>query len=218
MRLESVARREEHVAARDGGYVAPVFASTPVDLSAMDLLQTAIDELEEIAANSSIWQHNRTWRTLIKSLITRKSQLANNPHIAHDRERLTRMVDRVRFRLTPDSERIIIGECLNPDCRRELSITRGQVEVRCSACLSVWQVEAVRAARLVNLSERTFEGTPAQAARYIYQKTHLYVSRKVVIMWLQRRSLSHTVKIGDGLYRFDLRDLLEHAEAMRFRS
>ena len=212
-RLESVARREDHSEHAEG-HVRQPFAPTLVDLSAMDLLQDTVNQLEDIAANSGIWQHSRTWRTLLKSLITRKDQLANNPHIHGDRERITRMVDRVRFRLTPDSERIIIGECLNPVCKRELSITRGQVEAYCSECASTWQVEAVRTSRLANLEEKTFEGTPAQAARHIYKKTHLYVSRKVVTMWLQRGNLPRTVRLSEGRYRFDLRDLVERAELM----
>lgn len=217
MRLESVAKREEHIAARDGGYAAPVFASTPVDLSAMDLLQTAIDELEEIAANSGIWQHNRTWRTLIKSLITRKNQLANNPHIRADRERITRIMDRVRFKLTPHSERIIIGPCLNPACEAELSVV-GKVEsVECPRCGSVWSVDAVRQRRRERLRDETFTGTPAEAARWIYRKTHLYVTRKVIAMWLLRGSLPDTEHLGGGRHVFHLADLVAHAEEMRPR-
>jgi len=213
-RLESVARREEHVGGRSEGPSHPAFAPTLLDLSAADLLTEATDTLWDIAAKSGIWQHGRTWRTLLKSLITRKNQLANNPHIRGDRERITRMVDRVRFKLTPPSERIIIGSCLNPVCKRELSITRGQVEAYCSGCGSTWQVDAVRAARLANLEEKTFEGTPAQAARHIYKKTHLYVSRKVVTMWIQRGSLPRTMRLTEGSYQFDLRDLVERAELM----
>jgi len=183
----------------------------------MDLLQDTVNQLEDIAANSGIWQHSRTWRTLIKSLIARKNQLANNPHIRADRERLTRMVDRVRFRLTPESERIIIGPCLNPVCEAELSVV-GKVEsVECPRCGSVWSVDAVRQRRRERLRDETFTGTPAEAARWIYRKTHLYVTRKVIAMWLLRGSLPDTEHLGGGRHVFHLADLVAHAEEMRPR-
>lgn len=211
-RLESVARREDHSEHAEG-HVRQPFAPTLVDLSAMDLLQDTVNQLEDIAANSGIWQHSRTWRTLLKSLITRKSQLANDPHIHGDRERITRMVDRVRFRLTPPSERIIIGPCLNSACGTILLVTREQTEVTCHNCGSMWQVEAVRKRRREELAHETITLTPADAAAWVRANTGIYVTRKAINMWAQRQRVAHKPN-GDGTHEYNKADLLRLAETL----
>ena len=211
-RLESVARRETRSVHAEG-HVRQPFATTPVDLSAMDLLQDTVNKLEDIAANSGIWQHSRTWRTLLKSLITRKNQLANNPHIRGDRDRLTHIMDRVRFRLTPPSERIIIGPCLNSACGTILLTTREQTEVTCPNCGSMWKVEAVRKRRREELAHETITITPAEAAVWVKANTGIYVTRKNINNWAQRAQITHA-SLGEGLHEYNKADLLRLAETM----
>lgn len=215
-RLESVARREEHVGGRSQGHVSPAFAPTPVDLSAMDLLTEASETLEDVAGNCGIWDSVK-WRRNLTRLVTRRTQLMNDPSVASDRERVWRLVQKVKLRLTPPSERIIIGPCLNPACGTELSIVGKCSDVVCPACGSVWSVDAVRQRRRERLRDETFTGTPAEAARWIYRKTHLYVTRKVIAMWLLRGSLPDTEHLGGGRHVFHLADLVAHAEEMRPR-
>ena len=210
--LERVVRREEHVGGRQQGSASPAFAPTPVDLSAMDLLTEASETLEDICYNCGIY-YTGTWRRSLSKLIPRRKQLLGEPNVAADRERVGRLVQKVRLRLTPPSERILIGRCLNPVCGAELSIV-GKVEsVACPACGSVWSVEAVRGKRREKLrAAPPLLATPSQAAKWVREMTGIYVTRHVVMMWDTR--VMHSHRLGDGLHSYDKYELLRLAESM----
>lgn len=213
--LERVARREEHVGGRQQGHASPAFASAPVDLPALDLLTEATETLEEVAGHANLWAHQ--WRSVVKKLITHRPQVTQSLSLIEDRKRINRLVSKVELRLTPSQDRLIIGECLNPECGAVLNAVKDQQEAQCQQCKSVWQVEAVRAKRREKLSTHTLEASQGEASRWLKRNTGVYVERHIIAMWLQRGMLAGSRKIAKGRYEFDIGELLTLAESFKPR-
>lgn len=212
--LERVVRREEHMGGRQHGHASPAFASAPVDLPALDLLTEASETLEEVAGHANLWAHQ--WRQVVKKLITHRPQVTQSRSLVEDRKRISRLASKVELRLTPPEERIIIGECLNPDCENSLTAIKGQQEVECHACKSIWKVEAVKSKRREKFHDEKLEATPSEAARWVKRTTGIYLTREVVAMWVHRKMLSAS-KTRDGRYSMDMGDILKLSEEFRPR-
>lgn len=207
--LERVVRREEHVGGRQQGHASPAFASAPMDLPALDLLTEASETLEDVAGHANLWAHQ--WRQVVKKLITHRPQVTQSRSLIRDRKRINRLASKVELRLTPPQDRLIIGECLNPECGAVLNAAREQNEVDCPRCKSVWQVETVRKRNREQMEGRVLEATPVEAAQWIKMKTGVYISRKVINMWAQRHMLA-APSLGDGRHEYSLGELLRLAE------
>jgi predicted Zn-ribbon and HTH transcriptional regulator len=207
--LERVSRREEHVGGRQQGHVNPAFAPAPMDLPALDLLTEASEILEDVAGHANLWAHQ--WRQVVKKLITHRPQVTQSRSLIKDRKRINRLASKVELRLTPPQDRLIIGECLNPECGATLNAVKDQQEAQCPQCKSVWQVEAVRAKRREKLSTHTLEATPVEASQWLKRKTGVYVTRKIINMWAQRNMI-HAPSISEGRHEYNLGELLKLAE------
>lgn len=210
--VERIGKREERIGGRQQGHAASPFASTPVELGAMDLLQEAESVIEDVAANCNIWAG--AWRVTIKRMIARRTQVTQSRHLLRDRERIAALEQKVRLRLTPPEERIIIGACLTKECDTALSIVKGQDHVACPKCSALWSVKEIREARRLKFEHVTMIMTPAEAAGWIKKETGLFVTRKVVNMWAQRDMIS-APSVGDGGHAYKLNELISLAENMR---
>lgn len=208
--VERISRREERIGGRQQGHSNPAFASAPVDLPALDLLTEASEVLEDVAGHCNLWAGS--WRSIVKKMIARRTQVTQSKQLVADWNRVSHLVSKVELRLTPPAERLIIGQCLNPTCLHELNAVKDQSEVVCPACGSVWQVEAVRQKRREKLSTHTLEATQGEASRWLKRKTGVYVERHAIAMWLQRNMLPNSRKLGDGVYEFNIGELLLLAE------
>lgn len=194
-----------------GGGRSP-FPQTAYALTWGDLMDEIGSVLRPIGADVGIWE-TRTPQ-LIRALINHVGRLASCPQCGESYRAVSRIASKTRGLLTPPDDEIIYGTCLNPDCDSQVAGARDVSEARCQACGSVWSVEQLRRRRRERLHETPLDATPAEAAKWIHKTTGLYVTRKVVNMWIQRDSLTHEI-LGNGRHRFDMAELLGLAESMR---
>ncbi|MCI1914630.1 MAG: hypothetical protein LKJ05_02725 [Bifidobacteriaceae bacterium] len=210
--LQSVALREERVSSGGEGHANPAFASTPLDLSAQDLIDEAEDVLQQVASDCGVWAGGQ-WQRILRRLPARVSRVQT----LRDYERIERISGKVRDRVTPPAERIVIGPCLTAKCDAILSIARGQKSVQCRVCGSVQAVSEVWQVHRDGLRKHATPmkpRTPSQAAKWLTNETHVPVSRQAVFMRLSRGMMPSSTFLGDGFYAFDRGDLLDLAEAI----
>jgi hypothetical protein len=180
------------------------------------MLDQSRQTLEDIAIDSRIpVAKSMAWRGIIKRLIVLRQRLGLGWVVKDSRERTRKLAERLSMRVTPPEERIIVGRCLNPACICELSIVGRREQVTCQSCGSVWEVRAVTNARAERLRRDTRlmerAQTPEQAARWIWEHTHVRVTRQAVSMRISRGMMPLAVAVEDGTYRFSRAELMELA-------
>jgi hypothetical protein len=188
------------------------YPQTAYALTWGDLMDEIGDTLYMVGADAGIWEPRTP--LLIRALISRVGRLAVCPECGDAYRRVERIASKTRGMLSPHDDEIIYGQCPNSACGSQVAGPKDVGEVECRGCGSVWSVDELRRRRREKLHEQPLDATPAQAAKWIHRTTGLYVTRKAVYMWIQRRSLSAKA-LGEGRYRFDMAELLGLAESMR---
>ncbi|MDF7665716.1 hypothetical protein [Bifidobacterium sp. ESL0745] len=196
----------------NGGGARSPYPQAAYALSWGDLMDEVGGVLRPIGADVGVWEPRTP--QLIRKLINRVGRIAACPECGGAYRAVAHISSKVRGMITPVDDEIIYGRCLNPDCGSEVAGARDVSEVECRACGSVWSTDELRRTRREKLHEKPLEATPAEAAKWIHKNTGLYVTRKVVNMWIQRDSLTHE-SLGNGRHRFDMGELLALAESMR---
>ena len=207
-RVDLIARRIIRRAPAHGPR-RPVESPSPIDLDALDMQERAQETVRQVAARIGLWGG---WRTLLPRMLTRLTDLTALAGSERDLASLQAEVLRLRSWLDVDHDAgSLAGIC--PRCHAPVNQPAGGLWVCSAGCgwASLTDTEARRA--LGEAYGRVHVTlTPAGASRWIRDELGLKVSNKLIGMWLRRGQLPGAVSLGDGYWRFPVRELVARAQ------
>ena len=204
--LTSIMLRQAHIGEREH---APSRgnAPLPIDINAAMLIQQADQTLASIAGQLDPRYARLGWRHTWQAITIRYKQAVNLPTAGDDLHQLTRTADTIETALTPDDDRIIIGDC--PECGIQLTSAPNTLTITCPACHTTSQTRDITLARNRKLTGIPITGTPSHITRQLKHAYGIQLKRNTLSQWIRRGTI-HATRTGLGTYTLDLGDLCRH--------
>ena len=196
---EAVKRRKRH--GGTSGHAHPAFPPTPISIPMLDLQSEAHDDLQMIASDAGWWPPiGSDLHDIARGLRLRLDMLSRCPSIRTDYRQVRAIASKLQARLTPPSERLIIGRCLNPPCRRPIGITDGQDMATCDYCGSSWTVQTVIEDRYRRMAsdQRTY---PTRILIQRLADEGIRLKSSTLRSWVHRRLLTPVLDGDEPEYR-----------------
>ena len=200
--LRQIANRE--VTLEHGGHADPAIPQAPVNLSALDLYDSAWERIGETAATIGVWGSGER---ILVGMMERMADLCRTSTAGADMRSMSSLLARVRSRSDRRERRTFAGLC--PGCGRDVESDAGDVIVRCS-CGMVIDARSMREETMAAFDRVHITATPAGAARWCVEQTGERVTRKDVDNWRRRGTLSAEPD-GERCYRYPVGQLLRNA-------
>lgn len=207
--LRQVANREVRLDAHEG-HADPAIPQTPVNLSALDMLDDAWDRISQVAATIQLWGSGDRLMTRMQ---TSMADLCRTPSAGHDQRELTTLLGRVRARCERRMAKPFIGRC--PNCDRNVEAETSESITRCQ-CGAVIDCTALREQTRERFDQVHITTTPAGAATWCTEQTGHRVTRDDVNNWLRRHMIDATPD-EDHCYQFPIGRLLELSRIKKTR-
>ena len=205
--LRLVAERKAHAAPpQPGPHGRRTSAPAPLDWGAYRLLRDVDGYAATLARAAGLPHAAATAESSLRGVVPRSRTLMAR----EDAGRIVRLgheaARRVRRRLTPPDDRILIGMCLR--CDGQLWCTEDDIAggwTVCPGCGSTQRISDVRQARILRLAGYGAQGTAAALSR-LFKSCGLRVDRKTISQW-SRRGVISPVGDADGRPVFRLWDV-----------
>ena len=207
--LRQVANREVRLDSHEG-HADPAIPQTPVNLSALDMLDDAWGRISQVAATIGAWGSGDR---LLTRMQTRMADLCRTPSAGHDQRELTTLLGRVRARCERRKAKPFIGRC--PNCDRNVEAETSESITRCQ-CGAVIDCTALRDQTRERFDQVHITTTPAGAATWCTEQTGHRITRKDVDNWIRRKSIDATPD-EDHCYQFPIGRLLELSRLKKTR-
>ncbi|MBM6981206.1 MAG: hypothetical protein I3I97_03025 [Bifidobacterium thermophilum] len=171
------------------------------------LIQQAEQTLASIAGQLDPRYARLGWRHTWQAITIRYKQAVNLPTAGDDLHQLTRITDIIETALTPEDDRIIIGDC--PECGTQLTSAPNTNTITCPACHTTSQTHDITIARNSRLNGITITGTPSHITQKLKHSYGITVKRNTLSQWIRRGTI-HATRTGLGTYTLDLGELCRH--------
>ena len=201
--LRQVANREVRLERRTGHSKSSA-PSTPIDLTAFDLLDATWSRIGEIAATINLWG---TGDRLLTCMQSRIMDLSRTPTAGHDLRTLGRLLDHARSACERPHAKPFVGRC--PECGHDIEADHDETIRRCE-CGAILDLTEIRHATLSQYRLQNITRTPAQAAEWVRRETGINVPRNTISQWIHRGRVIAT-PIEGGYYRFNIGSLVDKA-------
>lgn len=182
-------------------------APLPIDINAAMLIQQAEQTLASIAGQLDPRYARLGWRHTWQAITINRRKALNLPTAGDDLHQLTRTADTIETALTPDDDRIIIGDC--PECGTKLTSAPNTNTITCPACHTTSQVHDITLVRNRKLTGIPITGTPSHITRQLKHEYGISLKRNTLSQWI-RRGTVHAQHTGLGTYTLDLGELCRH--------
>lgn len=198
--LRQIANRE--VTLERAGHADPSVPQAPVNLSALDLYDSAWERIGETAATVGVWGSGER---ILVGMMERMADLCRTSTAGADMRSMSSLLARVRSRSDRRERRPFAGLC--PGCGRDVESDAVDVIVRCS-CGMVIDARSMREETMAAFDRVHITATPAGAAKWCSEQTGRRITRDDVNNWLRRHMIDATPD-GDHCYQFPIGRLLE---------
>lgn len=204
--LTSIMLRQAHIGDRER---TPNRGTTPlpIDINAAMLIQQAEQTLASIAGQLNPRYARLGWHHTWQAITINRRQALNLPTAGDDLHQLTSTADIIETALTPDDDRIIIGDC--PECGTQLTSAPNTNTITCPACHTTSQTQDITSARNRKLTGIPITGTPSHITQQLKHQYGIALKRNTLSQWIRRGTI-HAQHTGLGTYRLDLGELCQH--------
>lgn len=182
-------------------------APLPIDINAAMLIQQAEQTLASIAGQLDPRYARLGWHHTWQAITINRRKAVNLPTAGDDLNQLTRITDIIETALTPEDDRIIIGDC--PECGTQLTTAPAAETVTCPACHTTSQTHDIINTRNNRLNGITITGTPSHITQKLKHAYGITVKRNTLSQWIRRGTI-HAQHAGLGTYTLDLGELCRH--------
>lgn len=182
-------------------------APLPIDINAAMLIQQAEQTLASIAGQLDPRYARLGWHHTWQAITIHRRQALNLPTAGDDLHQLTRITDIIETALTPEDDRIIIGDC--PECGTQLTSAPNTNTITCPACHTTSQTHDIINTRNNRLNGITITGTPSHITQKLKHAYGITVKRNTLSQWIRRGTI-HAQHAGLGTYTIDLGELCRH--------
>ena len=204
--LTSIMLRQAHIGEHQH---TPSRGNAPllIDINAAMLIQQAEQALASIAGQLDPRYARLGWRHTWQAITIHRRQALNLPTAGDDLHQLTRTADIIETALTPEDDRIIIGDC--PECGTQLTSAPDTLTITCPACHTTSQTRDITLARNRKLTGIPITGTPSHITRQLKHQYGISLKRNTLSQWIRRGTI-HAQHTGLGTYLLDLGELCQH--------
>ena len=204
--LTSIMLRQAHIGERQHT-PSRGNAPLPIDINAAMLIQQAEQTLASIAGQLDPRYARLGWRHTWQAITIRYKQAVNLPTAGDDLHQLTRTADTIETALTPEDDRIIIGDC--PECGTQLTSAPNTPTITCPACHTTSQTNDITSTRNRKLTGIPITGTPSHITQQLKHEYGINLKRNTLSQWIRRGTI-HAQHTGHGTYTLDLGELCRH--------
>ena len=204
--LTSIMLRQAHIGEHQH---TPSRGNAPllIDINAAMLIQQAEQALASIAGQLGPRYARLGWHHTWQAITIHRKQAVNLPTAGDDLHQLTRITDIIETALTPEDDRIIIGDC--PECGTQLTSAPNTLTITCPACHTTSQTHDITSARNRKLTGIPITGTPSHITQRLNHQYGITLKRNTLSQWIRRGTI-HAQHTGHGTYTLDLGELCRH--------
>lgn len=212
--LRALAERKARIGGREGAANHAV-AALPISCGWMDVYDEARTLMLHVAALGEIrWMlaPAGAWKGAWRWILANHTKVTASPQAGGLLDGLERFLHRIDRATTPADGRVTVVDC--PSCGQRLAVPAHLDSGRCPACHDLLDdLQGLVRSRLKDLHERTWQGSPAEAALWLTRHAGVRVTRKQITDWLRRGRLPHARALRRGVWVFNLAELVEVAQA-----
>ncbi len=212
--LRALAERKARIGGREGAMNHAV-AGLPVSCEWMDVHDEARTLMLRVAALGEIrWMlaPPGAWKGAWRWILANHAKVTSSPQAGDLLDGLERLLHHIDRATTPCDGRVTVVDC--PSCGQRLAVPEHMESGRCPACHDrLDDLQGLVRSRLKDLHERTWQGSPAEAALWLTGHAGVRVTRKQVTDWLRRGRLPKARALRRGVWLFNLAELVEVAQA-----